>query len=280
MRRLFLIIFLVVLVIGALLGFYRRERTVENDGLTLYGNVDVRLVDLGFRVGGRVTEMFHEEGDLVQEGDLLGCIEKEPYGDLVLEAEASLSGIHESLQNAQSVLKRRVGLVGEGGVSQEDFDNSKTNRDVLVSNLLQAEASLAVAKKNLHDTRVFAPTEGTILTRIREPGSVVREGDPIYTLSILSPIWVRAFVSEPQLGAVYPGMRAEIYTDTPGGTIYKGYVGFISPIAEFTPKTVETKELRTDLVYRLRIYAENPDHGLKQGMPVTVKLYYSQETAH
>jgi HlyD family secretion protein len=67
-------------------------------------------------------------------------------------------------------------------------------------------------------------------------------------------------------------MEAEVYTDTYRGKVYKGKVGFISPVAEFTPKTVETTELRTDLVYRVRIYVDNPDQGLRQGMPVTVEL--------
>jgi HlyD family secretion protein len=67
-------------------------------------------------------------------------------------------------------------------------------------------------------------------------------------------------------------MPAEVYTDTPGGKVYKAAVGFISPVSEFTPKTVETTQLRTDLVYRIRVYADNPDLGLRQGMPVTVKL--------
>ena len=67
-------------------------------------------------------------------------------------------------------------------------------------------------------------------------------------------------------------MSAYIHTDTPHGKVYSGTVGFISPVSEFTPKTVETTELRTDLVYRIRVYAQNPDRGLRQGMPVTVKL--------
>jgi HlyD family secretion protein len=74
-------------------------------------------------------------------------------------------------------------------------------------------------------------------------------------------------------------MPAEIYTDTPGGKIYIGYVGFISPVSEFTPKTVETTQLRTDLVYRIRVYAENPDLGLRQGMPVTLKLALPEQAA-
>ena len=85
-------------------------------------------------------------------------------------------------------------------------------------------------------------------------------------------MWIRAFVSEEGLGLIYPGMPAEIYTDSRKDYAYQGHIGFISPVAEFTPKTVETTQLRTDLVYRLRIIVDNPDWGLRQGMPVTIKL--------
>jgi HlyD family secretion protein len=81
---------------------------------------------------------------------------------------------------------------------------------------------------------------------------------------------VRAYVDEPDLGRVHPGMIATVATDTGNAKTYRGRVGFISPVAEFTPKSVETPELRTDLVYRLRVIVDEPDDGLRQGMPVTV----------
>lgn len=267
------IVIIVLLIVAAIIaGYFYFQQAVRKDHLTLYGNVDVRQVDLGFRVSGRVDKIFFEEGDLVKPGDLLGILDKQPYYDQVVEAEANISSIKASLDNAEKILKRRLDLISDGSVSQEDLDNATSSVQSLQANLKQAEAAKSVASFNLSYTEVFAPTVGTILTRIREPGTVVNPSDPIYTVSITSPVWVRAFVSEPDLGLIYPGMPAEIFTDTPDGRVYHGQIGFISPVAEFTPKTVETTQLRTDLVYRLRIYAENPDQGLRQGMPVTVKL--------
>ena len=273
MIRVGLIILGVILAICVAYYIYFSIQSAKNqDYLVIYGNVDVRQVDLGFRVMGRVEKMFFEEGDFVPAGKLMGAIERQPYEDRVLEAMAQVETYKTTLNYAEEVLNRRNELVGGGGVSKEDFQNALSSRNVNQSNLKQAEASLGVAVKNLRDTEVYAPNDGIILTRIREPGAVVREADPIYTLSLTNPIWIRAFVSEPDLGHVYPNMEAEIHTDTAGGKVYRGRVGFISPVAEFTPKTVETTQLRTDLVYRLRIYTENSDGGLKQGMPVTVKL--------
>lgn len=246
--------------------------------LVLYGNVDIRQVDLGFRVSGRVKTMSFQEGDLVPQGALMALLDKQPYEDQVRQAAAHVQSVKASLDNAIQLLERRQALFGTGGISQQDIDDAIASQKVYFANLKEAQAAVGVATTNLQDTELYAPAEGTILTRIREPGTVVREADPIYTLSLLSPVWVRAYVSEPQLGIIYPGMIAEVYTDTPGlgGHVYQGHIGFISPVAEFTPKTVETTQLRTDLVYRLRVIVDNPDHGLKQGMPVTVRLKLTQ----
>lgn len=254
---------------------YYQSKNASSEAIVLYGNVDVRQVDLGFRANGRVITMPFQEGDLVTPGTLMAELDKKPYVDQVNQAHATLESIKTNLSYAEKVLKRRQGLfnAGDGSISVEDLENAQSQHDALASNLRAQEAALALAETNLRDTVIYAPSEGTILTRIREPGTVVKESDPVYTLSLTSPIWVRTFIQEPYLGVVYPGMPAEVFTDTENGKVYKGHVGFISPVAEFTPKSVETTQLRSDLVYRLRVVADNPDQGLRQGMPVTVKLY-------
>lgn len=272
MRRLLIFLLVLSLIILSIAAYQYFQKHKTKTELVLFGNVDVRQVDLGFRVSGRVMTMPYQEGDLVFKGTLIATLDKQPYLDQMRQAAASVESSKISLSNAQKVLKRRQELVNNGGVSKEEYDNAVTSRDVYESNYKQAKAALGVAWTNLRDTEVYAPEDGIILTRIREPGTVVRESDAVCTLSLLSPVWIRAFVDEPNLGNIYPGMPAEIYTDTEGGPVYKGQIGFISPVAEFTPKSVETTQLRTDLVYRLRIIADNPDRGLRQGMPVTVKL--------
>lgn len=266
-----LIFLLIVLVFGTLIYWFYHPSSNKNT-LIVYGNVDVRQVDLGFRVSGRVIKMPFQEGEVVKAGDFMAELDHEPYLDQVKQAENQIRTIRVNLANAERLLKRRIELKADGSVAQEDYDNALATRDALQTNLDESLANLGVQRTNLNDTKIFAPNEGTILTRIREPGTVVKVADPVYTLSLLDPVWVRAFISEPYLGVVYPGMPAEVHTDTREGKVYKGHVGFISPVAEFTPKTVETTQLRTDLVYRLRVIVDNPDQGLRQGMPVTVKF--------
>ncbi len=275
MKRFFItILILIVLAAIALLIYEYLLRSEKNEHeLILYGNVDVRQVDISFRVAGQVTELLFEEGDFVQKGSLMAVLDKSPYDSQARQAKANVNTLKANLTNAEILLKRRQELINDGGVSQEDLNNAQSTYDQLSAELHASEAALTISLDNLQYIKTYAPTDGIVLTRIREPGTVVRESDPVFTVSLASPVWIRAFVDEIHLGQVEYGMDAEITTDNPHGHPYLGKVGFISPLAEFTPKTVETTQLRTDLVYRLRIYIDKPDAGLRQGMPVTVKLH-------
>jgi HlyD family secretion protein len=95
---------------------------------------------------------------------------------------------------------------------------------------------------------------------------------PVFTMALLQPVWVRTYVSEAYLGKVRPGMKARVFTDSSPDKPYEAWIGYVSPVAEFTPKNVETPELRTSLVYRMRVYVKNPGRTLRQGMPVTVRI--------
>ncbi len=149
------------------------------------------------------------------------------------------------------------------GPRQKRIDAAKGQQDA-------ARAQQTLARRHLADTTLIVPEEGVVLARVREPGTVVNVGDVVCTVVLSHPTWIRAYVTEPDLERVHPGMAAEIVTD--GGHRYQGRVGYVSPLAEFTPKTVQTPEQRAELVYRLRVIVESADDGLRQGMPVTVRL--------
>lgn len=278
MKKISIFILILCLVIGlgiALTLFLNRDK--EDNILTLYGNVDVRQVNIAFRVPGQVEKLLVEEGALVKKGELLATLNSSPYLSQIAQAKANLEAVKVNFKNSDTLLERRKELIDDYSVSQEEVDDALAKRDALLANLVASEAALAVALDNLSYTEAFAPNEGILLTRIREPGSVVNPTDPVYTLSLTTPVWIRAYVHEPDLGKICYGMEAEIHTDSEGAPVYKGKIGFISPVAEFTPKTVQTTELRTDLVYRLRIYVDAIDNRLKQGMPVTVKLNVNEK---
>jgi HlyD family secretion protein len=149
-------------------------------------------------------------------------------------------------------------------------------------NKANADYKAAVANKDylsnqLKYTKLYAPEDGTIMVHVVEPGSNVQKGQPVYTMAKTSPVWVRAYVNEKDLGNIKYGQEVNVYTDTTNPETgkkreYKGQIGYISPVAEFTPKTVQSTDTRTDLVYRIRVYINDIDEFLRQGMPVTIKV--------
>jgi len=138
--------------------------------------------------------------------------------------------------------------------------------------LAALEAELALTEKNLKDAELFAPANGTIQSRILERGDMASPERPVFTLALTDPLWARVYLPESILGKVKPGMPARLHTDSFPDKAYDGWVGYISPSAEFTPKSVQTEDTRTDLVYQARVFACNPDGELRLGMPVTVRL--------
>src|SRR5258708_33123610 len=129
-----------------------------------------------------------------------------------------------------------------------------------------------MAQQNLTDCQVVAPVEGVMDRRAVGAGTIVSTSSVIYSICQNEPVWVRNYVDESDLGRIYPGMKALVSNDTNPNRPYVGQIGFISPVAEFTPKNVETRELRTDLVYRLRVIITKPDRYLRQGMPVSLRI--------
>jgi HlyD family secretion protein len=176
------------------------------------------------------------------------------------DAQAALNTAEARLQAAAEAYDLMV-----TGPREEDIAAAKAT--------LQAdEADLALAQCELADARLYAPASGVIQNRILEPGDMASPALPVFTLALDDPVWVRAYVDEPDLGKIRPGLKAEVTTDSFPGKRYAGWIGFISPSAEFTPKPVETQDVRTKLVYEVRVFVHNPRDELRLGMPAVVTI--------
>lgn len=274
-----------ILLIGALtlLVVLNKKEKEDPNVLKLFGNIEIRQVDLSFRVEGKIAKMLVEEGDAIKKGQLLGFLEDTNYKSTYEKNLADIQALKAVSANAKSQYERNIPLCSDGTTSKSDCDSLRNAKDSSKASLAASIAASKGARKNLSDTKLYAPDDGIIMTRIQEPGAVVEPSSPIYTMAKSKPVWVRAYIPETQLANVKYGMKADVYTDTLDPTTkkprqYKGQVGYISPVAEFTPKTVQTEELRTDLVYRVRIYVDDIDEYLRQGMPVTVKLNLANKT--
>jgi HlyD family secretion protein len=291
--------------------------------LRLSGNVDIREVNLAFRVGGRLKRLTVDEGAKVHAGDLLGELDDQPYrialqdaasnhaalqahralyragyrSEDIAQAAAALAARVAAQRDAEQVYARLFKLANTGATTERAIDDALAQRDQaraqaeaarqqlaelrrgfrheeiaeVDANAQRASAQIEQATLQLSDARLIAPSNGTIITRAAEPGAMLTPMSTVYTLSLDSPVWVRAYAAERELGRLAPGAAVKIYTDS-RELPYDGIVGFVSPTSEFTPKNVETSDLRTALVYRLRIVVSNPDAALRQGMPVTVRL--------
>jgi HlyD family secretion protein len=134
------------------------------------------------------------------------------------------------------------------------------------------EAQWAFLRQELADAELVAPADAVVRTRLMEPGEMASPQKPVFSLAVTDPKWVRAYVAESDLGKLHPGTNAVIVVDSFPDRRFEGWVGFISPVAEFTPKTVETEELRTSLVYEVRVFVKDPSDQLHLGSPATVYL--------
>ena len=270
-KRIVLLLIAVILIGSGVYAYIRFAGSSHDRGaVVLYGNVDIRDVSLGFRVAGRIEKLLREEGDRVTKGDLLAVLDKGPFTEEMRLRQAELNEARAVFLNAKQLYNRQKSLLAESATSQEAHHSALFAFEGARARVETIQAALNLARLNWKDTEIYAPNGGIILTRVREEGSVVAQGTTVYTLALDDPVWIRTYIDEPRLGFVYPGQQARVTTDSGGS--YTGQVGFISPQAEFTPKSVETAQLRTDLVYRLRVIVAAPDAGLRQGMPVTVTL--------
>lgn len=220
----------------------------------------------------------------------------------IAEAKATMEGLRAIYRNDEINYARTLALVPQGVASMEDRDNGRArvrsaradyeaalqayrlavlgprHEDIVAARNAYhaAVGAQALASREFADTRLYAPADGVVEDRILEPGDMASPSTPVYTIALTSPLWVRAYVPEADLGKIALGMRAVITTDSFPGRRYRGWVGYLSPTAQFTPKTVETPQLRTQLVYQVRVYACDSHGELRLGMPATVTIELSR----
>lgn len=331
-KKIFFIIGLLIVAAAAGVWYWRSGNSEANEGqLVLFGNVDIRQVQLAFNDSERITSVQVQEGDCVEAGQLLATLDDRRFSAAVADrqarveaqrqvvarleagnrpeeirkAKADMESAQADLQNAQSTFDRVSRLVTQSVDTQQRADDARAALDVAKARMAAAketynlmvlgprkediaaakatlradEAALVLAQRELADANLYAPTNGIIQNRLLEPGDMASPQRPVFTLALVDPVWVRAYVAETDLGRIQPGMKAEVTTDTFPGKRYEGWIGYISPTAEFTPKTVETTEVRTRLVYQVRVFVRNPQNELRLGMPAEVDIPLGQSRA-
>ena len=179
------------------------------------------------------------------------------------------SGTAQAYDQTNAALRQSTAVHGRDQALQAVAERQV---DLATANIKNAEESLKMAEIVLGYTTLRAPFDGVIVVRQAELGEIMAPGTPVVTLADLDHVWLRAYVNEPDIGKVRLGQPAIVTTDTYPNKKYSGRVSFISPNAEFTPKSVETHAERVTLVYRVRIDIANPTHELVPGMPADARI--------
>lgn len=277
MNKKFLAIGAAICVVLAGCYYFLTQGKVDKTKLTLYGNIEIRQVNLSFQVPGKIEKMLKEEGDNVKAGETIAVLDAKDYQANYNKAVAAVAQTRALQADAKLKFERNEALFEKKAVSQQTYDSAKYAYDQAVANHQSALAQEVYTKNQLVYTELVAPEEGIVTVRVAEPGATVAATQTVYTLSKTKPVWIRAFVNETELGNIKHGMQATILTDTKDPNTgkkrsYTGRIGYISPTAEFTPKAVQSTDLRTSLVYRIRVYVDDIDDFLRQGMPTTIVI--------
>lgn len=286
------------------------EATEAQLGLPVAGRLDTVRVDEGDPVRAGEEIAFLDRAETVARREQavaqaavaraqLEELERGSRSEEVAQARAASAAARQRLEDAARDLERIRALRENGAVSQESLDKAITAREVAASvldqaeeqrrlvesgprreriaaaraQLAQAEAAVRVLDATLRNLSLRSSFDGVVTVRHREPGEIVPAGAPVLTVMDPGDRWVRIYVPETRIGAVKLGQRASITTDTFRRRAYEGVVEFIASEAEFTPKTVQTREERVKLVYAVKVrITGDPGVDLKPGMPADVRL--------
>jgi len=269
-------------------------------GLAGSGTMEATEVLVSSKTGGTIVHLAVEEGQEVSEGRLIAVIDSEK---VYLQKRQLLAGLKElqynllnaqrgvalaedNLDNTSKKFNRIRALWQDSSATQQQYDDietafkasqtqaatSRTAYDALQARQAQLEAQLELLSSQLADCRILAPIQGTVLETYLEKGEIARPTSPVVKLADLRHMWIKVYLKEEELGRVKIGQMAALQIASQPDRRISGRLSWISAKAEFTPKNVQTKEARSDLVYAVKVTADNPDGVLKIGMPADVFL--------
>lgn len=260
-----------------------------------YGNFEATEIRVSAEANGKLQSFFVEEGRRVEKGQVLGLVDtlqlylKKQQLLATKATVASKSGgvlsqievLRAELQNAKTEQRRLQNMFDDKAATQQQLDQVNSRVRVIQKQMENVEsqnapivqegkaidAQIALIEDQLAKSHIINPISGTVLSKYAEPGEIVSFGKPLYKIADLNTMELRVYISESQLSNIKIGQKVTVKVDS-GDTMkdYEGIVNWISSSAEFTPKIIQTKEERVNLVYAVKVSVEN-DGSLKIGMP-------------
>jgi HlyD family secretion protein len=299
LKKVLLILIVLVLFVGLSLYFFKKQEKPKGV-LILHGRVEGKEINISSKVQGRIIRLYKRESDSVKKGELLAELRPDEYLAMLYSAQKEVQAAEETVLMAQSYLiksqakveqakkdlERYRALFQEGVVSKRDLEIAELNYISALAELKVNERYVAQSKAKrssalqklkevevyFRETKIYAPADGVILSRVAEEGEVVNPGQVIYTMVDLNKLYIKVYIPEPELGKVKLGQQARVYVDAYPDRYFNGTLTRVYEKAEFTPKNVETKDERVKLVFGAEVSVENPEGLLKPGMPADVVL--------
>lgn len=274
-----------------------RERLVDEGEQVKAGQIVARLDDEDLRL-----EMAQREQDTEVLAANLRELENGFRKEDIARADAAVGRVKADAERLKADFARQKTLYEREVISRRDFDAAKAafessqaalreavaqqelmhrgprreQIDAARARLGQAREALELSRTRLGYATLASPMTGLVLAKHVEAGEQVAAGTPIVSVGDMANSWMRAYIAETDLGRVKVGQKARVRSDTWPDRRYEGTVTFISPEAEFTPKSVQTEKERVKLVYRIKITIPNPAMELKPGMPVDAEILASE----
>ena len=282
-------ILITVFLIGTLLSCSKGDRA---DG---YGNFEATEITISSEGNGKLEFLNVEEGQVLEKGEVVGLVDtiqlylnkqqllasKETVGSKSSGVWSQVSVLNQELATSKSEQERIQNMFNENAATQRQMDQANSKVNVLKKQIQNVEtqnapivnegkamdAKVAQIEQQISQSKIENPIKGTVLTKFTEPGEIVAFGKPLYKIANLEEMTLRVYVSETQLPNLSIGQEVTVKIDS-GDEMkdYNGNVSWISASAEFTPKIIQTKEERVNLVYAVKIVVKN-DGSLKIGMP-------------
>ncbi len=240
------------------------------------GTIEAVEVSVGTKVAGRVSEFTAGEGASVNKGDVIAVVDAPELKAQLRSATAAMEAAKLRAEETYNDYERVSDLFEQAMATEQQYDAAKYMAETAAKAQEQAAAALEIARIKADDTLIKTPIPGTILVKAVETGELVSSGSTIATMADLEALELKVYVTEKQLGLVRLGAEARVAVDSFPEALFKGTVSYISSKAEFTPKTIQTKEERVNQMYEVKISIPNKDLRLKPGMPADAEIIVEQ----
>ncbi|MDR1488226.1 MAG: efflux RND transporter periplasmic adaptor subunit [Holosporales bacterium] len=265
---------LAIIVVGTTIFAYSNINSSKKGEITLNGNVEIREIKVTFRgSGGRIKNINVDEGSNIQKGDILAILETDILGTQVQLAKADLLESEVNLKNAKKDFDRVASLYRKSSISEKIYDDVKNKFEMAEARNKAARAKFEMANINLNDAVIISPVDGIVITRSIEIGEMISPGITAFSIMPNEKTRIRTYGNNEVITRIKHNDKVKVSVDSLKNKNFNGHIAFISSEPEFTPRNIETKELRSSLVYKIRIILDDSNtFELKPGMPVTVKF--------